>query len=254
MRKRRRVKIKKNKNKKARKPKWLYIVVFIAIVFVIVFLFLSRSVWKKDSKLVFVIGNELSGNSIFVLDPTSDSISETLIPHSLWLDSAYGLGDWKLGSLWQHGRNEKLGGKLVSESLTKNLYIPVYAWIYSDNNIHDKSYFSLLKTLMTSKDTNLTIRDRIRTAYFLASKSKKEIIDTGNFFEQSDKLENGTFTLSGRYTPKIGPYVFDEYTTGDTRIGNYGNESVVHSKIRCPRISMQHKRGKRSNIFVGKSI
>lgn len=137
----------KTKNRSKNKNKSLIGVVALTTVLLLVsglvFIF-----YKVSSLEKYAFVNKNADNSeIVVVDTVNDKIFKLIIPNSVELNSSQGFGDYKLGSIWTLSKKENLGGKLVPETLVKNLNLPLYYWKDgSDTNlgIYKKLHYLLL--------------------------------------------------------------------------------------------------------------
>lgn len=189
------------KKKRAPNPKikkYLLIGASAVLVFLMVLLVFSlrTSVWDGESRISVAIENGAHGVVLAVFDPASERIVSYSIPASTELEAARQLGMWQIGSLWKLGQDENVGGRLLSDTITKSLRLPTEAYASSNAiGIVDGGIFrSVFSAMRSSVNTNLTLGDRIRMAIFssgLGSKSKIkiEMIDTG--YLAAKKLASG---------------------------------------------------------------
>ncbi len=133
--------------------KWLFIVLAFLLFLLLLFL-LRTKYWNSNGK--FSVVGSLNGDVvIYLYDTKSDSQTRLIIPGNTQVLASYGLGTWKLDSLWKLGLDEKIGGGLVVRSLAKNFGFPVYIW-----------------------EEKLTMGDKLRIKLFsLLNKGNEEIID-----------------------------------------------------------------------------
>jgi len=149
-------------------PKKNYKLLVIAILFLTVgllgiFLLKTRS-WVGDAKLTLVI-NSSKEIYVAVFDPVADDITAVKIPGSVEVDVARRLGKIRLASIWQLGIDEKLDGKLLAETVTKNFRIPIVAWADMEAlGFINKG--NVIKALYSSYKTNLTFSDKLRLFFF----------------------------------------------------------------------------------------
>lgn len=155
--------------------KYLFVVILIGVLAIVVAL--QTKYWDARNKLSTVISAESGDVVISTFDPEGESITNVLIPANTQLDVARGLGSFRVKSIWQLGINEKLGGKLLSETIVKNFHFPVYTW--GDNNIKglaESEFLSIFRAVFFPAKTNLKIGDRIKIAFFsLGVKASKRV-------------------------------------------------------------------------------
>ncbi len=115
----------KRRRKKERRSllKWAIIGLALFLIFMAVF-FLRTKYWNSKSKLAVVID---SGQDVVIsiFDPKAGNQTDLIIPGNTQVLAAYGLGTWKLGSLWKLGIDEKRGGSLITKTISMNFGFPV---------------------------------------------------------------------------------------------------------------------------------
>lgn len=145
----------------------LSLFLFVVIVAVVVFFFFFAASFGGLAR-VSLASADSSGNVIFSLfDFKGGTISTVVVPGSTQVDVARSLGFWKISSVWKLGENEKVGGVLLSETVTKSLKMPVDYWgegSYSGLSSDDPS--KIVRGVFSLKQTNLSLIDRIRIGIF----------------------------------------------------------------------------------------
>jgi len=96
----------------------------------LIFIFLAFLIFKVFSLDKFIYVSKTSDNltEIVVVDPKKDKNIIYRIPAGTVLKSSRGLGEYKIESLWILAKKENFEGKLVSESISSNYFIPLYLW------------------------------------------------------------------------------------------------------------------------------
>jgi hypothetical protein len=155
------------KRKKSQKSffKWIALGVLVLIGGFLIF-FLKVKYWNQHGKLGVV---KSYGQDVVVslYDVKEGMQTDIIIPANTQVLAAYGLGTWKLGSLWKLGSDEKIGGSLVTRTVSKNFGFPVFTW----------------------KD-NLSAGDRLRIAIFnLLNRGGKDTI----FLNETTALKKTVF-------------------------------------------------------------
>lgn len=186
-----------NRKKKSLNPKikkYFLFGIFAAAVFLVAFLAFSlrTQVWDGKSRVSVAIENGTDGVVLAVLDPVSEQIISYSIPAATEVEAARQLGVWQIGSLWKLGQDEKVGGNLLSNTITKSLHLPTEAYASKSalGIIQGGVFESIISAIrVSSSSTNLTLGDRIRMAIFssrLGSKNKIDIdmVDTGYLMEK----------------------------------------------------------------------
>lgn len=142
---------------------WPAVLLILAIFFVNVF----AKFWNSKDKLTLAI-NAANGDVIIsTFDPTLGEVTNITIPGSTQVNVSRQLGTWKLRSVWALGQNEKIAGKLLAETITKNFKFPTAAWADSPAiAFGQQSVGPMFKAVFTPYSTNLKIGDRIKLALF----------------------------------------------------------------------------------------
>jgi hypothetical protein len=154
-------------------------VVLVLGIFLLLTLFISLQTkfWDGETKVVSAISQKDGDVLVSVFDPEAESITNIVIPGSTQLSVARNLGTFRLKSIWQLGANEKVGGRLLAETITKNFHFPVTNW--GDGNlagISQTSFPAIIKGIFTPAKTNLKIGDRLKMGLFsLGVKNPKRI-------------------------------------------------------------------------------
>ncbi|QQS39521.1 hypothetical protein IPM62_02830 [Candidatus Woesebacteria bacterium] len=166
-RQRRAVKHTKPKNKNRSKKYLVLILVFVFLGLILVFLHRSTKYWSGEGKLRLVSPAENGDVVISVFDPELDDITTVIVPGNTQIKVARQMGIWKTRSLWKLGFDEGLGGKLLAESLTHHMKLPVVAWGDEEAiGFSSQSVIQIVKTALLMTNTNLTFGDRIKIALF----------------------------------------------------------------------------------------
>jgi len=191
---RRRNRREKNKERQRRYPFVRYILLTALVVFLVVLFSFGGRVFKGDRKLVMVIpSNEAITISIF--DPAINEITSVSVPATTEVDVSRNLGKWRIGSVWELGENEKLGGRLLAETVIKNFYAPATSW-FSEKGLAyiEASPVNILSAIFSPGDTNLNFMDRVHLALFSlkVKEFKKTSLDlTETTFLAATKLRDG---------------------------------------------------------------
>lgn len=167
----------KTKKKKGSFTKWLFVFGVIVLVSLSSLFFVKPKKFTDDGKFSFVVNGEESV-SVITFDPDLGDITKITIPAITEIDSARNLGKFKLGNIWKLGENEKIGGKLLQESIVKNFGFPVTAWAASEAlALTHGNFFQRITSAFSSYETNLSFGDKIKIAMFSLKNSKTKEID-----------------------------------------------------------------------------
>lgn len=131
--------MRRKKIDKTRKQRSLYTILVFVFFVGLIFLIFSRvkfGKWDGINKFCYI---SKSGNGdilLSVLDPKFKEVTNINIPKDTEVDVSRGYGTMKIGNVYQLGINEKVGGALLTETITKNFFTPVtFYWFSNDVNI-----------------------------------------------------------------------------------------------------------------------
>lgn len=143
----------------------------------ILFISLQTKFWDGETKVVSAISLEGGDVLVTVFDPEAESITNIVIPGTTQLSVARDLGTFKLRSIWQLGANEKVGGRLLAETITKNFHFPINTWGDADlAGLTETNLPAIVRGVFIPSKTNLRIGDRLKMGIFsLRVKNPKRI-------------------------------------------------------------------------------
>lgn len=160
--------------------------VFFFLFFVVLLFLVFRLTTKhfsSESKLSVTNPREDGSVIVSTFDPSQESIKTVIIPADTEVRVARQLGTWMIKSVWKLGEDEKLGGQLLAETITKQFSIPVFVWGDTGaGGFSSSSALQIIKAAVSPYKTNLGIGDRVRLAAFsLGVKNfKREEINLSN--------------------------------------------------------------------------
>lgn len=214
-----------------------FFVILVAVVGVIALFWLTTKFWSRDAALSVVFPQTSGDVEIASFNPTDDSISTITIPAETQVRVARQLGTWRIKNVWKLGQNEKLGGQLLAETVTREFGVPVYAW--ADEGFAGFSKpdpISVLKATIGYYKSNIGLGDRLRLAMFSFGVknfkrsdinlkdtrflSKKVLVDGGEGYVLSDNLSGSL--LAEFYDSRLAK--------GDTKIkiiDDTGNSGIA---------------------------
>jgi len=143
-----------------------YALLLVGVILVFVYLTSSSNYWDSSQKLSVSYPRDDGSVGVAVFDPSLDEISVVIIPEDTEITTAHQLGVWKIKSLWELGKDEKLRGTLLSESITNHMQMPVNAW--ADNRFESvvegttRDVFPAI--FLTS--SNLGLLDKVKVGLF----------------------------------------------------------------------------------------
>lgn len=180
--------------------KYVFLILFIICGVIISFLFFrQRPNWDAHSRYRLITGNDNGEVSFLLFDPRRGEIREFEVPLDTHVESAYGLGEWKISSLWKLGIQEKKGGgQMLERSLVRGYGLPIEGYLEYSGAVEP---FNLARKLIFAHDTNISIRDRLSLAWFAlhARLSSDEKLSSQTIIltaEEVSSLTDGIVTVS----------------------------------------------------------
>lgn len=177
---------------------------------------------------------------VIIADFRLGEINTVYIPGNTEVEVSRALGRFKLANVWPLGENEKIGGRLLAETLVKNFHIPVSAWLpESLEGVDSGELKPVLKLATIGRSTNLTVTERIRLIlFFLRAKSleKTDYDLTQTTALKGVKLKDGSvgYLVSGPVPQKISVLFADEYLVSHNAkvfIRNQSSDSRLSTKL-----------------------
>lgn len=139
------------------------------LLFILYLIFSPGKYWDGKGRLAVAFFDRQEGDvTLVVFDPQTNSRTTIEVPGNLEVDVSRNLGTWRLESVWQLGVNEKVGGVLLSETLTKSLTLPIESFAtgsligFTSDLLPDR-----LSAVMGGGKTNLNLKDRLGIFFFL---------------------------------------------------------------------------------------
>jgi hypothetical protein len=148
------------------------LVIYVSLVFSLLFLVFtvslvsSKRFWNGQDKVAVAV-NDGVGASVLLFDPQYNEVIVVKIPRHTEVEAAKQLGLWKIETLWELGKQEKVSGQLLADTITKHFRFPVAAW--ADNQalaLSEGRLRGLYQAAFNIYETNLTIGDRVAMAWF----------------------------------------------------------------------------------------
>jgi len=165
-----------------------------------VFIKLDTRYWNGTDKFDYVFRQDNGDVAVTVLDPKLSESTTLIIPGDTQVDVAGNYGTLRIKNVWQLGFDEKLGGKLLASTVTKNFLEPTFLW--SDNDVNS------FKFIFAPKNTNIPLGDRIAmTIFSMQVKSvNNSTVDLGKSqFIKKTVLSDGAsgYILTGPVSARI---------------------------------------------------
>lgn len=204
------------KNKKEEKKFHLFKFLIPLFLFAFVFLFIkiNTRVWNGKDKVSLVYKYGTGDIGVTVMDPGMSEITTLIIPGDTQVDVARNYGTFKIENVWQLGINEKIGGDLLAETVTKNFLFPVSLWISKPSGIDDGATLSILNFIFFPGNTNISFGDRLQMGIFemKVSDLNRSEIDLGkSLFLEKKLLNDGQVghILTGPISQRLTIYFTD---------------------------------------------
>lgn len=87
----------------------------------------KNRLWREGARFSVVVAEEEP--ALYSINSQTGKLVVVRFPAKTQVQTSHGYGEWFLGSLWQLGVQEGLGGEILANSLKKTFGIPVDAWI-----------------------------------------------------------------------------------------------------------------------------
>ncbi len=212
---------------------------FILLLFLCLLILTILFVRKKDKRILFV---SMGVDSVYVVnfDFTRKGILIIDIPKNTQVDVSYNLGQWELGSVWQLGEQEKIGGgRLLVSTVRKNFFIPVYLWMAPRDKIFvDGGPFFKFNYFVFLRNTNIDLFLRTKLAFVSTLGRMKvdrvRLTNSGMLKEVTLKTGQSGFLIDADLPVSLLSYLreplFEEREVFVSVINESGN-SIVVSKM-----------------------
>ncbi len=211
------------------------------IVFAVLFLAVSLIFWflinSHRRRIILAIPLSDGGVNVSVFNNENNTITSFKIPSETLVSASRNLGFWRIKSIWRLGIDEKLYGKLLSETLAKSFYFPVDSWAsYEAGGFLNGGLGTSLSSLFSSYKTNLSFWDKINI-FLMSNTARRDFSD----LEKSSLLEEAVlpdgdrgFRISNSYTPSEIVSAFADPVLSSTNAtvsifnqGQLGNDKIV---------------------------
>jgi len=154
---------------------------------VFIFVKLNTKYWNGNDKLGFAFVKTDGNIGVVELDPKLSEMTTFTIAGETQVDVARNYGTLRLKNVWQLSQNEKLGGALLPETITQNLFFPITLWSSSDLS-------DIYKFIFSPGKTNIPFGDRLSIGIFalkVGDLNKTEIDLAKSQFLHKEKLNDG---------------------------------------------------------------
>jgi len=194
--------------------KLLAVVVTVSAIFV--FIKTQTRFWNGRDKLSVAISAQ-DRLVVSTFDPETSEITNVYIPGDTQVDSARQLGTFRVKNIRKLGDNEKIGGVLLSETITKNFKFPVTAWASESALAFSTSEpGQIFKAIVSPFETNLGMGDKLALALFslrVKNTNRVEIDLTNTAFIKKTKLIDGEegYIISGQIPQGLAAVFADSH-------------------------------------------
>jgi len=215
-----------------------FILGFVFFAFLVIGFFATRGeFWDGETRLVLVAGGE--SVVVYVFDPARETIYSIPIPSDTEVNLSNGLGLWRIGSVWELGKIEGLGGDLLASTITKSLRFPVDYWSDSEGvKIADGGIRGIIAAL-SGFETDLNFKSRIALAIFslktsAANRQTIDPLDTGYLYKASISGGDKGYLVRKRVPSRLASlFAVDMFLVEDLKIrlvdgtGNYSSSKEI---------------------------
>lgn len=204
------------KNKKERKkyPFFRFLIPIFLIAASFVFLKVNTSVWNGKDKVSVVYKMDGGDIAVTVLDPDLAESTVLIIPGDTQVNVARNYGTFRIKNVWQLGVDEKVGGQLLAETVTRNFLFPVFLWTSKPPGLDSGNPLEIINFILFSGETNISVGDRVHMGLFAMKVSDfgRSSINLGESrFLGKEKLNDGEsgYVLTGTISQRLTAYFSD---------------------------------------------
>lgn len=183
------------------------------------FLRLNTRYWNGHDKVGFAFRFASGDVGATVADPNLSELTTLVIPGDTEVDVAENYGTLRVKNVWQLSQNEKLGGKLLPETLMQNFLFPLSLWADEKaTGLGKGTIEGVIKFVFDVGQTNIPLGDRIRLGLFalkVPSLGRSEINLGESQFLHKERLSDGTngYRLNGSPSQRLTVFFSDTSIT-----------------------------------------
>lgn len=182
----------KQKNRSKNLIKAVFCVVLFLSVIYLGIILVKTKVWSRELGTVVATNLEESV-AVFIFNPLNQQSVKIIIPKNTEVDVSRNLGRWKLGNVSELGANEGVGGKLLKQTLVKNLYFPAVASSSPEiDKIYSKKVTGIIPFLFSGSNESTSFADRLRIILFSFNVKDSQISEIN--LKDSPYLQSLTLT------------------------------------------------------------
>jgi hypothetical protein len=209
---------KKAKVGKKKFPILKFLIPLILILVFYLFVKLNTHIWNGKDKVsvVFMEGPDVV---VTVLDPMMSEVTTLVIPGDTQVDISRNYGTFRIKNVWQLGINEKVGGSLLTETVTQNFLFPVFLWSEKSPGLGSKNVSDIFRFVFFPGKTNISICDRAHMVLFTLKVQEmgRSVIDLGkSHFLDKKILNDGQvgYVTTGTISQRLTIYFTDNEVGG----------------------------------------
>lgn len=232
---RRRQRSRQKITKKPQLPKKvkLFLVGIVALLFLVICFIILISSKAIDLPKYSVVYSSEGAITVVVYDFDKQEVTKISVPADTYISSAYGFGDWRMGSLLKLGKQEGYDGELLRLSLVKSLHFPVDAWV--EGELPSSNIFQLSRVI--GQNSSLNLRQRMQLALFVFRTPAQNWFNidlSHTSFISEEKLPDGDngFLVSRQIPPQLGTIFTIPTDDKIVRIGIYDRTDKKGTTIR----------------------
>ena len=190
------------------------------------FVRLNTHFWNGRDKLTIAYRMDNGDVGVLVMDPLIGELTTLIIPGGTSISVARGYGTMRIKNVWQLGINEKVGGSLLAETVTRNFLFPVFLWSDSEAyNLTTGNLVGIIHFVFSPGVGNIPFGDRLSAGLFALRVNNlgKSEIDLGRSqFLNKKVLNDGEpgYVISGPVSQRLTAYFSDnEMASVSPKIG-----------------------------------
>lgn len=241
----------KNKKESVNYSFLKFVIPVFIIVFFYIFLKINTKVWNGKDKVSVVYKNDGGDIAVTVLDPILSESTTLVIPGDTEVEVSRNYGTFRIKNVWQLGIDEKINGKLLAETVTRNFLFPVFLWTSSSPGLESGKLSEIINFILCPGQTNIPIGDRIYLGLFAMKVPDlgRSIINLGESrFLDKEKLNDGLsgYVISGTMSQRLTAYF------SDNELG--GNNIKVNITDATGKSGVSEKLGEILQVIGGKVV
>src|SRR3990167_3115617 len=185
------------------------------ILSILLFIKITTRYWNGHDKVGIVFRQDDGSVAVSEIDPKLGEMTSIIIPGDAEVTVAKNYGVLRIKNVWRLGLNEKLNGKLLSDTVMQNFLFPVHLWSDSDAaSIKNTDFLGIIRFIFLPKKTNISFGDRALIGFYamgLKELSKTEIDLGRSQFLKKIRLSDGEqgYRIVDSTAARLGVYFSD---------------------------------------------